>query len=145
MRVKSPGKRGLPYILALLKLNEDSQKILLAHLSEFGDKIAFLEDAFSNPRLKLGAKPRCGARVWNDRLTVTAEGQVLLLRYLHKQHQQRLPGTHRKLSKEAIEEALNMSQLLLSLVAELMAQTPTAPTIIQEEARVVVINDIKHD
>ena len=50
-----------------------------------------------------------------------------MLQYLHNQHQQKLPGTHRKLSKEAVEEALNM-------VAELTGQTPIAQTIIQQEA-----------
>ena len=121
-------------MLALLKLSDACQLLLLEHLSEFGDKTMFLEDAFSNPRLKVGAKPRCGSQTWNQRLLVTSQGQLLMLKYLHKQHQQKLPGTHKKLSKEAVEEALNTSQLLLSLVSELTAQTPIATTIIQSEA-----------
>lgn len=120
-------------VLAVLKWSDECQQLLLTHLSTFSDNTAFLEDSFANPRLKLGYKPRAGAKVWNDRLTVTAAGQLLMLRNLHEKHQKRLPGCQRKLPKETLEEALNMAQLLLSLAQEVTAQTPIASEVLEKE------------
>ena len=45
-------------VLALLKLSDGCQKILLEHLSEFGDKTMFLEDAFSKLSWWWPSRPR---------------------------------------------------------------------------------------
>ena len=121
-------------VLQLLNMPPAVIEILLDHLSEFGDKSAFPEDAFSNKKLSIGARYRSGNKTWNDRLTISAEAVVMMLKYIHRQHQKKLPGTHQKLRKEALEEALHMSQLLVSLSAELLAQNPVAPHLLEEEA-----------
>ena len=122
-------------LLAVLKLSDDCQKVLLEHLSEFGDNTAFLEDTWGLPKFKVGSKPRSAAKIWNDRLTVTSAGQHLMLRYVHRQHQKKLPGTHTKLTKDTVEECLSMALLLRSAASEVTSQTPIAPEIVEEEAR----------
>jgi hypothetical protein len=120
-------------LLQLLAMPEKCVELLLAHLSEFGDKPAFFEDAFSNKRLAVGAKARAGNKMWNDRLTVTEDALFMMLQYVHAQHQKKLPGTHQKVRKDALEEILNMAQLLRSLVAELVAEHPIQQSILDDK------------
>ena len=119
-------------VLQLLGLPRSCANVLLQHLSEFGDQTAFLEDAFSNKRLAIGAKARTGSQVWNNRLQVTEEGLLMMLQYVHTQHLKKLPGTHQKLRKEALEEFLNMSQLLVALAAELVSHHPIQQSVLDE-------------
>ncbi len=121
-------------VLALLQMPSNCQEVLLQHLSEFGDKTAFTEDAFANKKLQIGAKSRSGSKVWNDRLAVSKTGLKLMIDYVHMQHTKKLPGTHKKLSRDALEEVLNMAQLLVSLVGDMVSQTPISAEIIEEQA-----------
>ena len=57
-----------------------------------------------------------------------------MIDYVHMQHTKKLPGTHKKLPRDALEEVLNMAQLLVSLVGEMVSQTPISAEIIEEKA-----------
>ena len=127
-------------VLNALKMPSDCVQLLIDHLSEFGDKSAFYEDAFSNKKLAVGAKARSGNRLWNDRLTVSEAGLTMMLQYVHERHRKKLPGTHDKVKKDALESALNMAQLLVSLAAEMVAQNPIPQGEIDNKARKCVIN-----
>ena len=136
-------------VLQLLKMPKECCQTLLSHLSMFGSNTAFMEDCFSNKKLQIGAKARSGNKVWNDRLTVTSEGLLMMLQYVHSVHTQKLPGTQKKWSKESVEEAMNMAQLLWSLAAELVAENPIPVAVVQEKVRYfyfsggMAINDSK--
>lgn len=121
-------------LLQLLNMPSAVTQVLLEHLSEFGSNTAFLEDAFSNKKLSVGARSRSGSKVWNDRLQVTEQGLLMMVQFVHRQHQKKLPGTHQKMRKEGLEEALAMSQVLISLAAELVDQNPISQSIIETEA-----------
>ncbi|CAJ1390130.1 unnamed protein product [Effrenium voratum] len=113
-------------LLQLLGMPKAAADLLLEHVSLFGDRTAFMEDAFASKRLGVGAMPRSGSKAWNMRLQVTEAGQMLFLRYIHSQHLKRLPGTRAKRSKDDLEEAISMAQLLVSLTDDLTAQMPIA-------------------
>lgn len=88
-------------VLQLLNMRLAAVGILLNHLIEFGEKTAFQEDVFFNKKLSIVARSRAGNKIWNERLTVTHEALVTMLKYIHRQHQKKLPGTHQKPRKEA--------------------------------------------
>lgn len=111
-------------LLQLLGLPPSSMSILLAHLSEFGGGTAFHDDTFSQKRLLPGGTTRGCSKEWQQRLTVSESGFNLMLRYIDSQHRRKLPGTRCKYGKGALEEALNMCQLLVWSLDALSEQHP---------------------
>ena len=97
---------------------------LLAHLSAHAGSTAFQEDAFANKRLVIGAAPRTSSKEWNQRLCVTSEGMLMMIRFISHAHERKLPGARCKYDKPSLEEALNMSQLLVSALTEAAQQYP---------------------
>ena len=77
-------------------------------------------------RLAINASfgPRGGDKPWQKRLTITESGMALILRYVHESHTQKLPQSRGKWDKIALEEALGMSQLLVSSCQELQESHP---------------------
>ena len=105
-------------ILNLLNMDSEVMGALLDHLSQYGSNTAFQEDAFSNKKLIVGSVPRTSSREWNTRLTVSNQGVFLMVRYIDACHGRKLPGSRCKYDKNGMEEALNMSLLLLSCLDE---------------------------
>ena len=76
-------------VLQALNMPAAAIEVLLTHLSEFGDRTAFAEDAWSNKKLCVGARSRSGSKTWNDRLQVSAEAVTMMVKYVHEQHKKK--------------------------------------------------------
>lgn len=111
-------------LLNLLGMSAEIVDALLAHLSAHAGSTAFQEDAFANKRLVIGAAPRTSSKEWNQRLCVTSEGMLMMIRFISHAHERKLPGARCKYDKPSLEEALNMSQLLVSALTEAAQQYP---------------------
>lgn len=120
-------------LLQLLHFPVKVQEQLLDHASRFGEQGAFLEDAWCNKKLAVGFTPRTADREWNTRLSVTEESLSLMVSYCHHQHLRKIASTRSKLGKEACEEALAMSSLLLSLNEDLKQSMAVPPAILDEK------------
>ncbi|CAK9104192.1 unnamed protein product [Durusdinium trenchii] len=110
-------------LLNLLGMSAEIVDALLAHLSAHAGSTAFQEDAFANKRLVIGAAPRTSSKEWNQRLCVTSEGMLMMIRFISHAHERKLPGARCKYDKPSLEEALNMSQLLVSALTEAAQQS----------------------
>lgn len=73
-------------VLGCLNMPAPCVAVLMQHLSIFGDKTAFHEEAFANKKLAVGAKARSGSKVWNDRLCITERALLMMLEYTHESH-----------------------------------------------------------
>lgn len=101
------------------------QDIILKHQSLLGNEgSGFKEDSFANPRLKIGFAPRGMPSVWSKRLTVTEGGLNLRIKFLTESQVRKSEGARTKFGKDAVEESMRMSQLLISLASELQEQMP---------------------
>ena len=120
-------------LLQLLHFPSEIQEQLLQHASQFGDRGAFLEETRSNKKLAVGFTPRTAVREWNTRLQVTRESLSLMIRYVHTQHESKMPATRTKLGKEAVEEALAMCSLLLSLNEDLKQNLAVSQAVLEEQ------------
>lgn len=120
-------------LLQLLHFPQSVQELLLKHASQFGERGAFMEDCWSNKKLACGYTPRTSEREWNARLAVTEASLELMVTYIHEQHSQKPSGLRCKLSKEACEEALAMSSLILSLNQDLKDNLAVSPAILEEK------------
>ena len=120
-------------ILQLLDLPTDSIDLLLAHSSHFGEATAFTNETFANKRLSPGYSPRGVEKSWQKRLTVTHEGWRLFIRFVHCSQDRKPPVLRKKWEKDALEEALNMAQTLLSCCDEVTAQHPVPLADLEEK------------
>ena len=111
-------------LLQLLAYPACVQDLILKHNSILGDSSAFREDAFKNNRLQLGYAPRGMPAAWSKRLTVTEPGLCLMLNYITEAQIRKALGSKTQLDKEGLEEAMKMSQALISLASELQEQAP---------------------
>ena len=113
-------------VLALLDLPNDCMEILIQHISEFGpDQSAFTDKCFSNKKIMPGFMPRCnGDKQWQRRLTITEEGFLLFVQYVHQLHKRKDPRIRTQLKQADCEDAVMMSQLLLSAYYEVNEQHP---------------------
>ena len=113
-------------VLAMLELSDESLNLLIKHVSEFGiENSAFQDSAFSNKKILPGHSPGCnGDKAWQKRLTITDKGFQLFIRYVHEKHARKSTHTRSKSDRTAMEEAVNMSQLLQSCFEELSEQYP---------------------
>ena len=125
------GKRSA--ILQLLDLPTASMELLLAHSSHFGEATAFANETFANKRLSPGYCPRGVDKSWQKRLTVTHEGWRLFIQFVHCSQDRKPPVLRKKWEKDALEEALNMAQTLLSCCDEVTAQHPVPLADVQEK------------
>ena len=115
-------------VLALLDLPTDCMEILIQHISEFGpDQSAFTDKCFGNKKIMPGYMPRCnGDKHWQRRLAITQEGFLLFVRYVHHVHTRKDPRIRAPLKQADCEDAVMMSQLLLSAYYEANEQHPLA-------------------
>ena len=121
-------------LMQMLHFSKESTDILLKHVSRFGEKSAFTNEAFSNKRLCPGFVPRGIDKTWSKRLTVTEAGFKLFLRFVHEKHVRKQPKLRRKLEKSTLEEALNMAQLMVSCQDALSQQHPIPMKDFEEKA-----------
>ena len=98
--------------------------LLLEHANTFGGDTAFQEDTFANKKLMPGHAPRTGSRKWNNRLQVTESGFCTMIRFITAAHGRKPAQIRRKYDKVAVEEALAMSQLTVSLIDEVCEAYP---------------------
>ena len=78
---------------ALLLLDQSAADQLLEHLSQFGGETAFSETCWSNKRIMPNGCPKGYSKEWNQRLTVSNAGFLLMVRYIHSKHARKLlPG-----------------------------------------------------
>ena len=110
----------------MLELSDESLNLLIKHVSEFGiENSAFQDSAFSNKKILPGHSPRCNwDKAWQKRLAITEKGFQLFIRYVHEKHARKTTQTRSKSDRTAMEEAVNMSQLLQSCFEELSEQYP---------------------
>lgn len=121
-------------LLGLLSLDEQAVELLLAHLNEFGSAgSAFTETIWANKKILPGGGPRGYPREWNQRLHMTSEGFIVMLRYIDATHHRSLEGARSKASVSEMEEAAMMSQLLVSLVGEVMLDHPIPKDILDKK------------
>lgn len=120
-------------ILQLLDLPHTSIELLLAHSSHFGEATAFTNETFANKRLAPGYAPRGVDKAWQKRLTVTHEGWRLFVRFVHCSQDRKPPVLRKKWEKDALEEALNMAQTVVSCCEEVTAQHPVPLADIEEQ------------
>ena len=114
-------------MLYLLDVPEEAQRLLLEHVSTYGDQHAFHDDAFANKRVQIGFQPRSGAhKGWAQRLSVTDTSFTLMLQYLSMDWARKLPGTRRKYDKNVLEEAATLSSLFTALLAEALCLQPAS-------------------
>ena len=130
----------------MLALKQPCIQLLLDHVSEFGPEgSAFTDAAFANKRLIPGFGPRTGEKPWQKRLTITSEGFELFLRYVHQAHARKVPQIRSKFDKSALEEAVLMSQLLVSSIAELKDQHPIKEEDVQTVIQTFLDGDINFE
>ena len=65
---------------------------------------------------------KAGDKIWSKRLTQTAASFVMMIRFVDATHRRLLPGNRAKLSKEALQEAAHLCQLLVAVQDDLAEQ-----------------------
>ena len=121
-------------LLNLLDLDEPCIDILLRHVSEFGSAgSAFSETIWSVKKIMPNGCPKGFSREWNQRLTMSSEGFLLLLKYCDERHRAKLEGARSKIANQDMEEYAMMAQLLVSLIHEMEKQLPVSAAILQTE------------
>ena len=128
-------------LLQLLDLPPQCLTLLINHISEYSfEGSAFTETAFSKKTFMPGHQPRANNdKAWQKRLRVTNEGFELFLRYVDAAHARKPMNLRTKLDATALGEALQMSQLLISLLQEVNDQHA-----VSEEARAKIILPFLH-
>ncbi|CAJ1461118.1 unnamed protein product [Effrenium voratum] len=116
-------------LLFLLSAPPGTAELLLKHTSEFGSQSAFAEEAFSNKAIQVGAVTKTGDKIWSKRLTQTAASFVMMIRFVDATHRRLLPGNRAKLSKEALQEAAHLCQLLQAVQDDLAEQGVAATSL----------------
>ncbi len=66
----------------------------------------------------------CPSKLWQHRLTVTTDGFVLFVKYVHAEHGRKPVPARRKLDKASLENASAQCQALHALVQETLHSYP---------------------
>ena len=72
---------------------------------------------------------KTGDKIWSKRLTQTAASFVMMIRFVDATHRRLLPGNRAKLSKEALQEAAHLCQLLQAVQDDLAEQGVAATSL----------------
>ena len=106
-----------------LSISDMYPQLLLDHVSEFGPEgSAFTDAAFGNKRQLW---PRGGDKPWQKRVNLPSLNPEWHYSFaMCESHTRKLPQSRGKWDKIALEEALGMSQLLVSSCQELQESHP---------------------
>ena len=119
-------------LMNLLDISPEVVSVLLAHASEFGDRVAFSEECFSNKQILPGYVPRGSNKVWNKRIAVTPESMLVMVRAVDTQHRRKLPEARSKLSKDSMSEAAQLAALVLLVEDECRSLGIPEPDLVEK-------------
>ena len=115
-------------VLALMAVGKDALTVILDCVSQLGsDSSPWTDDAWSNKKVMPGYTPRFNGsfnEAWSKRLIVSDESFLLMVQMQSNMQRVKLPQTRRKLDKSAMEEASQLSALVLSLGREMCSNFP---------------------
>ena len=109
-------------LLALLAAPTEVAQLLVRHSSEFGSQSAFSEECFAQKQLQIGYTARGLNKAWSGRLVMTPASLILMCQFVDEGHRRQLSELRGKLSKDTMQEAAAMAQLVLSVETELREQ-----------------------
>ena len=120
----SGGKRVA--VLALMSVDAKSLQIVLDCVSTLGfEQSPWPDDAWANKKIMPGHQPRLlSNEIWSKRLAITEESFALMVQWQRNSQMLKLPQLRRKVDKNSMEEAAQLSAMVLSLAHEMCSLFP---------------------
>ena len=124
---KVAGNKRLCCINILKNINAECRSLLIEHVSKFGAKSAFTDDAFTSKKIFPGHKPRLSTPKWVRWGTVTNESFLLMLKHVIWKHENTHDTARCKVSKSKIERSSEMAALVVGIAQDVLESHPTLP------------------
>ena len=113
--------------------NPDAKDALVAHVLEFQwESCAFTEDTLGSKKIWVGYAPRGASKAWNERMKVTDQSCLLMIKNVHNTFAKTPFPIRRKVSKVDLENIAMQAAVVLSLKREVQDLLPISDMILTE-------------
>ena len=126
---KVSGNKRLCRMNILKGLNARCRALLIDHVSKYGAKSAFTDDAFTSKKILPGHKPRMSTPRWTRWLSVNNDSFFLMLQHVIHKHESAADSARFKVAKQKIERTSEMAALVMGITQDVIEKHPTLPRV----------------